>query len=211
MEYRFYLGELPSIDPAWAFMAGEIMFNLRASLDYLAYELHVRRFRGAVPRGVEFTTQFPIYQDPGAFSRNGKRIKHLSQRDRTALKHLQPYVARRDKWAHVRRDLADLNALHNVDKHRKLHVVASAQVLALAVNFPPSVGFHSKPVWGPVESHAHVETWTFTKLPPEMQDYRGARLTVGLEHGDDTVDLIAVLESYIYSVGRVIDRFSNRF
>jgi hypothetical protein len=211
LEYRFYLGELPSIEPRWAFMAGEIMFNLRASLDYLAYELHVRRFRGALPPEVEGITQFPIYERPGAWDSNLRRIETLSKRDHTALRHLQPDVTRRDKWAHVRRDLADLNALHNIDKHRKLHLVTSAQVLALGVNFPPDVGFQTERTWGPVESHSHIETWTFTKLPPEMQDYRGALLTIGLEHGHCTVDLLAVLASYSYSVRRVLDRFRNRF
>jgi hypothetical protein len=192
-------------------MAGEIMFNLRASLDYLAYELHVRRFRGTLPAEVEGITQFPIYPRAGGWDNNFRRIANLSKRDQAALRHLQPDVTRHDKWTHVRRDLADLNALHNIDKHRKLHVVASAQVLALAVDFPPEVGFQSERAWGPVKSHSHIETWTFTTLPPKMQDYRGALLTVGLEHGDRTVDLIAVLESYAYSVRRVLDRFSNRF
>lgn len=211
LEYRFYLGELPDVDPRWAFMAGEVMFNFRAALDYLAYELHVRRYRGVLPRGVEGITQFPIYKGPGGFNNNRHRIANLSQRDRTALQHLQPYVARRDKWAHVRRDLADLNTLHNVDKHRKLHVVASAQVLATETRFPPDVGFQAQFIWGPKESQSHVETWTFAKPPREMEDHRGAFVTLALDDEGQLSDLMAVLQSYDTSVRRVLDRFRGRF
>src|SRR5512144_1085938 len=128
LEYRFYLGDVPSVKPDWAFSAGEIMFNLRASLDYLVYELHLRRFRGKLPSGIESRTQFPIFEREAEFREGG--IARLSQRDRRALRNLQPYITRHDQWHAVRYWLGRLNALHNVDKHRKLHLVAASQNVA---------------------------------------------------------------------------------
>ena len=63
--YHFYLGELPAINPDWALVAGEILFNLRSALDHLAYELHVRHYRGRVPKNIEGSYPIPDLRRPG--------------------------------------------------------------------------------------------------------------------------------------------------
>ena len=135
LEYRFYLGDIPSADPEWALATSEILFNIRCSLDYLVFQLHVRRYGENMPPGAEKATMFPIFDDEPNFASKGARhIRYLSVRDQRAFRRLQPYVTRADGWKYTRHFLALLNSLHNTDKHRKLHVVAAAQAIAL----PPS-------------------------------------------------------------------------
>lgn len=211
LEYRFRLvGDLPSIDPDWPLSTGEIMFNLRASLDYLVYELHQRRFRGDIPPEVESKTQFPIFEREGEFRERG--IKWLSQRDQRALRNLQPYVARHDQWRAVRYWLGRLNALHNVDKHRQLHLVAASQNAAKVPDFGPELGFEPHPAWGPVKVGGLVETWTFREPPPRIQPHPGARLEVTIQPEGEYADLTqGFLLPVVLSVRKTIERFADRF
>ena len=213
LEHRFYLGELPSVEPAWALIAGEIMFNLRCALDHLVWELHVRHYRGrAIPAAIERASQFPIFDDAARFREQGQgRIKTLSERDRRAIAFLQPYVRRNDEWRSTRRALWDLNTLHNIDKHRKLHVVASTQGLAITPGFPPSTGFDSHPVFGPVKSGDHIDTWTFTDLPTKTYEHTGAYIDVVLEQPAHERDLVELLDGLVVAVARVLERFADRF
>jgi hypothetical protein len=212
LEYRFYLGELPSVEPAWALIAGEIMFNLRCALDHLIWELHVRHFRDrTLPKGVETASQFPIFDSPAKFRANGvRRIESLSERDRRAIRFLQPYIRRNDEWSSIRRDLGDLNALHNIDKHRKLHVVASVQRFAVVPHFA-GVGFDFQPKFGPVESGDHIDTWTFTQPPAKMHEHEGAHLEVVLEQPGHERGLIELLDELVVGVSVVLSRFADRF
>lgn len=212
LEYRFYLrGEPPTIDPRWGLIAGEIMFDLRAALDYLVFELHVRHFRGNVPRKVEGATQFPVYSQPIKFEKNLRRIENLSERDQVALRHLQPYIRRRDKWFLVRRWLSRLNAIHNVDKHRQLHLVAVSQNAAHFPKMDPALGFESDPVWGAVKADGQVDRWIFDNAPKNIKPHPGVVLQVTLEHEGEWVELVEFLKGSLVSVLQVIDRFADRF
>lgn len=222
LEYRFYLGKLPHVEAHWAVAVGEIMFDLRSALDHLAWELHVRRWRGKVPKKVKWpglkkpidiegATQFPIYRTPDGWAANFYRIATLSQRERRALRLLQPYQTRNDKWQLVRDDLSVLNALHNIDKHRQLHVVVGANQAAVLYDYAPEFGFRQTPMWGSVKPHAHIETWTFAKAPPKVQPHHGALLDISLDYAGNEWPLFPTLEGLTTSVAAVLRRFANRF
>jgi hypothetical protein len=214
LEYRFYLGEMPGIEPSWALMAGEIMFNLRSALDHLVWELHVRHFRGRpIPEKIERASQFPIFDSADDFRRKGhRRIKSLSKSDRGTIRFLQPYRRRNDKWSTTRHALGDLNALHNIDKHRQLHLVAAAYRVAGAPYVPErEFGFGFDPVFGPVESHGHIDTWTFTEPPPHLKQHEGAFLEVVLEQPGYERNLVMLLDGLIGSVSKVLRRFESHF
>jgi hypothetical protein len=213
LEYRFYLDELPTIEPSWALMAGEIMFDLRCALDHLVWELHVRHYRGrSIPESVEFTGQFPIYDSFAEFRRKELwRIKTLSEPDRRAICFLQPYIRRNDKWSSVRRALRDLNAMHSIDKHRKLHLVAGTHRFAVAPHFPADCGFRFDPTFGPVKPHDHIDAWTFMKPPPNIEKHEGAYLEIVLEQPGYERNLVMLLSDQIDSVGAILIRFSGRF
>lgn len=212
LEYRFYLGELPGVEPAWALMAGEIMFNLRSALDHLAWELHVRHFKGRpIPEEIESSSQFPIFDTYRKWRKGLWRIKSLSERDRRAIRFLQPYQRRNDQWSRIRHALGDLNALHNVDKHRKLHLVAGTQRFAGAPYFPPDTGFRFDPIFGPVKSHDRIDTWFFAKPPAEMEHHEGAHLEIVLEQPGYERNLVMLLDQQIEAVAAVLLRFAGRF
>ncbi len=212
LEHRFYLGKLPSVEPSWALVAGEIMFNLRCALDQLVWELHARHYRGRIPTAVERASQFPIFDDRARFREKGEgRIKALSKRDKRTIRFLQPYVLRNDEWSGVRAALHDLNTLHNIDKHRKLHVVASVQRIAIAPGFHPGTGFDFAPVFGPIKSGDHIDTWTFTEAPTKMHEHDGAYLDVVLEQAGHERDLIELLDGLVAAVALILGRFADRF
>lgn len=211
LEYRFYLGDIPDLDPEWGLWAGEILFDLRCALDHLIYELHVRSVRGSATKIEEFerASMFPIAHCPERFAAN--RIRRLSERDRSIIRNLQPYVRRNDYWKDVRTNLGRLDTLHNVDKHRKLHVITAAQNAAVMMDFPESCGFHSEVPWGAKKSRDQVETWTFISPPPQMKHHRGAFLQVTLEHEGEYALLIPLLEVLERDVRNVLARFADRF
>ncbi len=211
LEYRFYLGEIPEIDPEWTLAVGEILFDLRSALDHLVYQLHARRFCGNVPKDVEGTTQFPIYMFPDKWRKNCYRIKNLSERDRVALHHLQPYNTRHDRWEDTRRALSELSTVHNIDKHRKLHVVASAQRAAMNVARIWGLQPEWQPCWGALESHSCVDVWTFPESPSKVPDHGGASLHIALEYGNKRESLLPFLQRLSTAVRVVIERFSDRF
>jgi hypothetical protein len=180
LEYFLYLGQIPPIDENWTLIASEILFNLRCALDYLVYELHVRHFRGTPPANIARASMFPISFSHSDFPTG--RIRALGKREQRAIKHLQPYVERKDGWEFTRRALGQLNALQNIDKHRRLHVVAAAQAAVFAHYYPPSCGFLNESTSRPVESGMHVQTWTFSTPPPEVKFTDGVILAVAMEH-----------------------------
>lgn len=215
LEYRFYLGELAPVDPSWALSAGEIIFDLRCALDHLVYQLHVRRYGGRMVSQWERRSMFPIFDDETDFKRNGAwRIDKLSLRDQRTMKHLQPYVARNDAWYYVRQALGTLDTLHNVDKHRKLHVVTAAKQAVEIREFPPEYGFQQDLLpWGAMESRQHVETWTFGRVPPpEFRHHSGIYIQVALqtERGKFR-GLLPLLESFVNNVAYALLRFRDRF
>ncbi len=133
---------------------------------------------------------FPIFDKETQFKNIGlKRIKSLSSRDIGAIRQYQPYITRRDKLAKVRGHLQTLERLHNIDKHRKLHVVTQSQRSAPYPlhSFPAECGFETDPTWGPVDSGDQIDRWTFVRVPPQMEEHPGATLEVAIQLGDEWV------------------------
>jgi hypothetical protein len=213
LEYRFYLGEIPEVDPEWPLVASEILFNVRCSLDYLVYELHVRRYRGNVPKGVAKASMFPIFSDRSDYRSKGVwRIKNLSKRDRGAIEDFQPYDARINRWYYVRHFLSALAALQNIDKHRQLHVVTTYNAGGFGFNWPDSCGFEGRSVYGPINSGDQIDTWTFTSPPPQMHDHAGAVLAVAIEaEGQQPSVLLGQLREILDASTFVLERFGDRF
>jgi hypothetical protein len=102
------------VSPRYSILVGETLYNLRAALDYLAYEL--ARHDAGMPQE---RTQFPITMTPEDFSRERKtRLRGLNDTHADAIEVLQPYPDRKDnEW------LADLQRLSNPDRHRSLTAI----------------------------------------------------------------------------------------
>ena len=140
--YRFKMNQPVPADLCAA--VGDAVANMRSSLDYIAYELALRHV-GTLDEKQEMATMFPIFKNAVAFDEffsagrwGSVRAQLYGPAEREALKCVQPFAmadtARQlgVEWSippdeELRMDPAYvLNALWNIDKHRRLPVLAWA-------------------------------------------------------------------------------------
>lgn len=116
-----------SPDPAWALMVGDVLYNLRATLDYLAGALNPSSQR---PHVFFPIIQVPIWEIPPVDGENSE-LTRIRDKWNTAtvkmhpdavaiIKGLQPIENKEYALYFHRLDL--LNRLSNKDRHRTLHV-----------------------------------------------------------------------------------------
>lgn len=118
---------------------GDILHNLRAGLESLAYEVARRCHDGSVPTKQERQATFPICATPEAFERffqTSRRMGLYDDRAREAFRSVQPF-----SWLEEARELGialergfdeeyrwsklhGLDVLWNIDKHRRLPLLA---------------------------------------------------------------------------------------
>ncbi|MBB5791763.1 hypothetical protein [Jiangella mangrovi] len=119
-------------------IVGDVVHNLRSSLDCIAFKLATRTY-GPMDEDRQRAVQFPIEDTPDDFTKffEGKRRRGLfSDVQREALRSVQPgwfhdhCVAQGDAPDASARDqevrkslLRTLHRLSNIDKHRKLHLL----------------------------------------------------------------------------------------
>lgn len=109
INFRWSGSEVP-IPALFSVLVGEAIYNLRAALDYLTYELAVLD-SGAVQNG----TQFPICDGKDDFDRRRTTwLKGISGAHVTQIERLQPYPT--PNWTAILRDIS------NPDKHRQLAI-----------------------------------------------------------------------------------------
>jgi hypothetical protein len=109
--------EVPSAELAT--IVGEIAYNLRSALDYLAQQLI--RANGQTPTR---TTEFPIFERRERYNAEAPRkVRGMSPQAIAFVERLQPFA-----WSTPveRRPLWILHELRNADAHRELSVVGSA-------------------------------------------------------------------------------------
>lgn len=101
----------PPISDEFSITIGEIIYNLRAALDYLVYEL------AFLDSGIiQEMTQFPIETNSSLFdSHRPSYLKGVADKHAAIIERLQPYNP--FAWTHTVRDIS------NPDKHRHLTVV----------------------------------------------------------------------------------------
>jgi hypothetical protein len=98
------------IEPLISILVGEIIYNLRAALDYLIYELGCFDSKCIVEK-----TQFVIVDAPNDFLReSNRRLKGLDAKHIASIERLQPY--------HGMQWLATLRDISNPDKHAHLAI-----------------------------------------------------------------------------------------
>lgn len=228
LEYRVCAGEIEPLPPELPLIFGDAYFNLRAALDYLVYQMHLRHFRGRIPApvpgqpDVARRSAFPIFdtrpEDGHGNPRptvKWKEIQHLAKRERAAIEWLQPYQSgglRLVKEARIA--LTDISMLNNIDKHRELHLARSIVQAVETPHFLPKLGFRQNPAFGvTLETGIYIDTWTFDERPPSEQmnikpRYRAA---IEIEPGGERIEALAHLGGSILAVQQVIDRFSHLF
>jgi hypothetical protein len=127
------------VPPSISTTVGDVLYNLRAALENLAFELARLSQGGTLTEEQERNSTFPICADPDdydAFHRDRRRVGLFNDRARAALRAVQPFVnleqahqhgvaADKTHEDHIPWDpLYRLDKLWNVDKHRRLAVMA---------------------------------------------------------------------------------------
>lgn len=125
-------------------IVGDAVANMRAALDYIAYDL-ARHHVGTMSDAEEAATAFPICRDKTAFDqfftagrKGALRARLYGDAERRALQSVQPFALTDEMRAvgvepgtDAETDLLTddafvLNTLWNIDKHRRLPVLAWA-------------------------------------------------------------------------------------
>lgn len=111
------LREIPGLE-RWAVITGDILFNLRCTLDHLVYALAVEK-SGKNPPEWGHRLQFPIAdtKDDWDDAIRGHRLDGISDEALTFIKSEQPYNG-------GNKILSVLRSLSDIDKHRTLNLVA---------------------------------------------------------------------------------------
>jgi len=177
-----YNFNLPPVEPLdsdrWSLVLGDFLFNLRAALDQLIYQLHVIKFGDAIPEEVEKLSAFPVRRKqplnsdrtPQPTEKWGS-IRELPASQRAMVERFQPYIGRNDSLVSRRAALLMIDTLNNVDKHRRLHVVRHVVGDVTAPVFPKAFGFTAKPQLATaVEGGAKVDAWRYKRVDRYMRD-----------------------------------------
>jgi hypothetical protein len=111
---RFRVHEEPPIE--CAVVIGDVIHDLRSAVDHLAWQLVIAN--GAEPTA---RTQFPIYSTEQSYGaeRAQQVLVGMSDEDKRTIESFQPF--RQDAAADRPHELAVLQELSNVDKHRVVH------------------------------------------------------------------------------------------
>jgi hypothetical protein len=117
--------------PIWSVLVGELLHNLRSSLDYIVWELVILE-TGDAPTTIK--TQFPIFRYESAYNKRAKEFLHgVGMKELAVIKSLQPFSTGED----VLSPLWYLHELSNWDKHRALHF-AGATLQDVHIVLPPT-------------------------------------------------------------------------
>jgi hypothetical protein len=105
---------------------GEMLYQLRAALDSLVYEVAIRDSRQDPPPNAE-NLEFPVRRSQASFKNAAAKIAPLSELHREMIESIQPYdLPKRTEGQRVTAETLDLlNDLARKDRHRGLRIVAS--------------------------------------------------------------------------------------
>ncbi len=117
-----YRGEMPNVPVDWSVIIGEILHNLRSSLDHLVWQLVLDN--GHPPGRFN---EFPITTDCDGWRKAKKRgsLKGVSQKHEELIARLQPYTGGMGLPFNVA-ILEAIRKLSNIEKHRHLVVAVVA-------------------------------------------------------------------------------------
>jgi hypothetical protein len=110
--------EIPTVP--WGVQLGEIIHDLRSSLDHLAWQLALAHRPGEHPPA---RTEFPIFISADRYDREAvPKLAGISPEAQSVIRQLQPFAVYEEPDRHP---LWYLHGLSNLDKHRVVNVVAA--------------------------------------------------------------------------------------
>jgi len=121
-ERTFYLKIHKQIPPEFSAFIGDIVQNLKCSLDHLAW--HLVQNSPVTPKAPDKNIYFPIFEDAAAYQKNKfKKIEGMTSAAIQAIDEIKPYgrLDKNNPTAGIGNlALYWLNAINNQDKHRLL-------------------------------------------------------------------------------------------
>jgi hypothetical protein len=192
-QFRFPANTNHLIPVSYPILVGETIYNLRASLDYLVYEL------AALDEGTkQIGTQFPIQDTQNDFRRRQSQyLRGVNDTHVTAIERLQPFNG--VEW--TRR----LRTISNPDKHRHLSLHMPRNAIAMRMGTgtaDPTAGF-------PSDEAGVVLTLPFTNsVHGQMQVQLFIVLFITF---DDGTHVLKTLEEIALKVGETLDGFKPEF
>lgn len=199
----------------WSLVVGDIIHNLRCSLDHLVYAVAVHE-SGQEPPPSWAKLMFPIC-DTGAHFRGQekRRLVTLSDRVRTAIETVQPYNRPHETLPSLLTIVRDFS---NTDKHRLLHLAYSAVSTGNIGFCGPSADIGPRCQFvanhGELKDGAEIAAFVFERPTPDMQyDRTIFDMIIALSHGKRNLsdpafcersEFIALLGALIEEVKTVI-------
>jgi hypothetical protein len=180
-------------------LVGEAVYNLRAALDYLVFDLALFR-TGREQHG----TQFPIESSDNGWRRHVEDLAYLAgliPDDIAAVKRCQPCGTLNADWRKFQW-LARFRDISNADKHRQWTVVA-AMVKGSVSWKPAEVGSI-----GTVERGQIYRTVFSDGREMDVHVYGDFGPDVTL---DDETPVVETLDEFIVKIKEVLDSFRPRF
>lgn len=187
-QYASIIHDLPEVDPEWAILVGEILFQLRSSLDHLAWQIVL--FDNKTPGE---HTYYPIRDSPydkqGNIGPTQLNPPITSPDILNALEATQPYrtldppgSAQIDLARVATHPLHALRVLNNIDKHRLLLVTAAVLNVGemwwgLPKDLPPPV-YNLNP--GVLKNDAPVAWFDFgpNEAPPDFDPHPAVQIAI---------------------------------
>lgn len=202
-EEQFVLLRLTTrIPDEWPCIVGDIIHNLRSSLDVLATDL--ARRNGANSKKKVSETYFPIAADRRSFDQKLKRqARHLAQEDRRILHELRPYGDGNLLWK--------LHRLSVHDKHGAIAVVACGVKDGLYMTMPIARTGPTEFTWRApgtlIEGGDVVMRWR--GCLGERNPDAGMRLHIAFGQGTpvEGEPVIELIDALVGKVGRTIEAF----
>ena len=106
-----FRGETPVVPIEYSIRLGEIVYNLRSSLDQLIWQLVHANYKAPNHRN-----EFPVFDDESHFNNIvSTKLAGVSQQSLAIIKEMQPFL-KDDKWS----ALKAVHSLCNIDKHRSV-------------------------------------------------------------------------------------------
>jgi hypothetical protein len=185
---------LPDLPEDVPIIVGEVIYNLRAALDYLIYELAIKD-SGSPKSGTQFPVE-DVKSDPknprrGFDARARECLTGVNPVHVEAIEALQPYAGNR--WLKILREIS------NPDKHRQLTVVAGQGEEIANWETDVSGSFDNRP--GTIMRGVGA---IYT------DDYFQLDYTVKVEFPDGT-PVIEVLEIVKSTVAGILESFKSEF
>lgn len=210
-----FRGETPVVPIEYSIRLGEIVYNLRSSLDQLIWQLVHANYKAPSHRN-----EFPIFDDESRFNDAVRtKLAGVSQQSLAKIKEMQPF-SQDEKWS----ALKTLHSLCNIDKHRSVILpfyMLDRESVIYHGGGDPSIKPHVRSFFSTMEPELRKDAIALSVQPPDakfeinlfvdmkLTGFNGLDPMKYQDTNSDEQQVILVLRDCISTVQVVIDCLSG--